>query len=69
MPMVRECAHEDCFTLTMGQYCLEHELLMAAAQPVAAKVSLTVGVVTSRTEIADRLRPAVESPEQQTASV
>jgi hypothetical protein len=33
-------------TLTMGRYCLEHELLMAA-QPSKAKVTLTVGPTTS----------------------
>lgn len=46
MPMVRECAHDECMTLTMGRYCLEHELLMAA-QPSKAKVTLTVGPTTS----------------------
>lgn len=53
MPMVRECAHDECMTLTMGRYCLEHELLMAAQPSQAkaatsqAKVALTLGSVTS----------------------
>ena len=25
MPVVHECAREDCKTLTMGELCLEHE--------------------------------------------
>jgi hypothetical protein len=25
MPLVHECAHEDCHILTMSVYCLEHE--------------------------------------------
>lgn len=46
MPMVRECAHDECATLTMGRYCLEHELLMAA-QPSHATVVLTVGTAAA----------------------
>jgi hypothetical protein len=30
MPLVRECAHDDCSVLTMGEYCLEHEQEMEA---------------------------------------
>jgi hypothetical protein len=25
MPMIHECAREDCRVLTMGELCLEHE--------------------------------------------
>ena len=28
MPLVRKCARDDCSVLTMGEYCLEHELQM-----------------------------------------
>ena len=30
MPIVRPCAHPDCRTLTMGEYCIEHECDEAA---------------------------------------
>ncbi len=46
MPLVHECAYEDCHILTMSLYCLEHEgvtdrsvddaLLEAAAAAAAA---------------------------------
>jgi hypothetical protein len=26
MSMVHECGHEDCGVLTMGEFCLDHEL-------------------------------------------
>jgi hypothetical protein len=30
MPLVHECARDDCRVLTMGEYCLEHELEIEA---------------------------------------
>jgi hypothetical protein len=62
--MVRECAHDECATLTMGRYCLEHELLMAAGPP-QPKVALTVDTVTSSAadqELTRSVAAAVPAP-------
>jgi hypothetical protein len=32
MPLVHACASEDCNTLTMGTYCLDHERLLRQRQ-------------------------------------
>jgi hypothetical protein len=64
--MVRECAQDECVTLTMGRYCLEHELLMAAATPVAASIALTVDDVESGMALGGA---AIESPAKQTVPV
>lgn len=45
MPIVHECAADECHTLTMGVLCLEHELELAAEarledadEPLAAEL-------------------------------
>ena len=34
MPVVRTCSVPDCSTLTMGELCLEHELVLNGRDPV-----------------------------------
>jgi hypothetical protein len=39
VPIVHECAREDCSTLTMGLFCLEHELQVAAEEAALAALA------------------------------
>lgn len=39
MPIVHECSYEDCSTLTMGSFCLEHELQLAAEEAALADIA------------------------------
>ena len=52
MPIVHECAAEECHILTMGDLCLEHELLaaadsLAADEPVAAERDVALQVASA----------------------
>ena len=33
MPVVQTCSFPDCSTLTMGEFCLEHELVLNGPDP------------------------------------
>ena len=39
MPIVHECGYEDCSILTMGSFCLEHELQLAAEEAALAELA------------------------------
>lgn len=38
MPVVQTCSFPECSTLTMGEFCLEHELVLNGPDPVLEPV-------------------------------
>ena len=46
MPVVHECAEPDCPILTMGEYCVDHEL--DDDEPESLSDALAVAVVDAR---------------------
>ena len=39
MPIISECCEPGCVTLTIGDYCIEHERTAAADEPLLREVA------------------------------
>ena len=48
MPMLRVCAHPDCSTRTLGEFCLEHEKLEPPAKREGTDVAADLQAVAAR---------------------
>lgn len=47
MPLVQQCSHAGCSTLTMGAYCIEHESAADAPAPPSRRVAALAGLVVA----------------------